>query len=170
MAQGEFVVRKGIPGDAHTIARIYNYYISNSIATFDVDPVTTQDRMEWMGQFTDTGPYQILVATSPVGELLGYACSVPYHSRAAYYTSVMTSVYLDSTATGMGIGSKLYIQLLGILEKHPDLHRAYALVSLPNDASLALHRKSGFREVGVLHEAGKKFGDFISVTILERPL
>ena len=170
MPQNELSIRLGTPDDASDIARIYNHYILESSITFETEGVSDENRREWIAQFTEDGPYQLLVATNPAGQVLGFTASVRYHPRAAYYTSVMTSVYLDKDATGQGMGRPLYESLLERLEKHPELHRAYALVALPNPASLALHKKTGFREVGTLQEAGKKFGQYLSVQILERPL
>jgi phosphinothricin acetyltransferase len=162
-------IRFGTPKDAAHIAEIYNHYIAHTCITFEVDTVSNDDRREWIQQFTEDGPYQLLVAELE-GQVVGFAASVRYHTRAAYYTSVMTSVYLNKDFKGQGIGKKLYISLLERLQNHPELHRAYALISLPNPASLILHDKLGFRKVGILEEAGKKFGKFLSVQILEKPL
>ena len=162
-------IRFGITQDAAPIAEIYNHYIAHTSITFEVETVSVQDREEWLQQFTEDGPYQILVAEQD-GKVVGFAASVRYHPRAAYYTSVMTSVYLHKDFTGQGIGKKLYMALLERLEKQPELHRAYVLISLPNESSLILHEKSGFRKVGILEEAGKKFGQFLSVQIMEKPL
>lgn len=162
-------IRFGNPQDAASIADIYNYYIAHTSITFEVDTVSKEDRREWIQQFTEDGPYQLLVAELD-GLVVGFATSVRYHPRAAYYTSVMTSVYLNRNFKGQGIGKRLYIALVERLQRHPDLHRAYALISLPNPASLILHDKLGFRKVGILEEAGKKFDQFLNVQIMEKPL
>lgn len=72
-------------------------------------------------------------------------------------------------AVGKGLGSLLYTHLFQVLERQ-GLHRAMAGVTLPNDTSLALHRKFGFTEIGTEHEVGRKFDRYWDVVRLERPL
>jgi phosphinothricin acetyltransferase len=80
----------------------------------------------------------------------------------------MTSVYISKTQLGNGIGETLYRVLLSGVEKTGLAHRAYGLVVTPNPASVKLHEKLGFRETGVLHEAGYKLGQYHDVRIYER--
>jgi len=103
--------------------------------------------------------------TPAVGD---YASSSPFRDRQAYRTSVETSVYLDPRWLGRGIGTKLYRALFGGLSGL-EIHRAYAAITLPNPPSVSLHHRFGFREVGVLDEAGHKFGRYWSVLWMERP-
>jgi phosphinothricin acetyltransferase len=84
-------------------------------------------------------------------------------------TSVETSIYLAPEATGRGMGTDLYAALFAALAEE-DLHRAYAGVTLPNTASVALHRKFGFRSIGVYREVGRKFGKYWDVEWFEKPL
>ena len=91
--------------------------------------------------------------------MLGYATSSPFHPKAAYATTVETSVYCDAAAVGRGIGSLLYEHLFDALEGE-DVHRAIAGIALPNDGSRRVHRRFGFTEIGVEHEVGRKFGQF----------
>jgi len=71
--------------------------------------------------------------------------------------------------TGRGIGTALYRPLFEAIAGE-DLHRAYAGVALPNDGSLALHRRFGFEPVAHFTEQGRKFGRLWDVVFLERPL
>ena len=89
--------------------------------------------------------------------------------RPAYARSRETSVYLADGARGRGLGRRLYDDLLARLERD-GVHRALALVALPNDASVALHRAAGFREVGTMTQVGRKFGRWIDTTWFERRL
>lgn len=162
-------IRHGRMEDAKVIADIYNDYILKTSITFETEAVSKENREEWIQQFTEDGPYQLLVAED-AGKVIGFASSVRYHTRAAYYTSVMPSIYLRKGETGRGIGKQLYTQLIDNLVKHPETHRAYALISLPNQASMAIHEKLSFQKVGILNEAGKKFGKYLSVQIMERSL
>jgi phosphinothricin acetyltransferase len=82
---------------------------------------------------------------------------------------VETSIYLAPGATGRGLGTRLYSALFAALEGE-DIHRAYAGVTLPNDASLRIHERFGFRQVGVYEEVGRKFGTYYDVAWLEKRL
>ena len=161
--------RPGRLEDMAAIADIYNHYILNTTITFETEAVSEEDRHIWFQQFSEDGPHRILVIEE-AGGIMGFATSVRYHQRAAYYPSVMTSVYVRDGHAGKGIGGGLYSDLLNSIAGHPDLHRAYALISLPNLVSIKLHEKLGFKKVGMLNEAGRKFDRFISVQIMEKAL
>ena len=155
--------------DMAAIADIYNHYILNTTITFETEADSESNRREWFQQFSVDGPHQLFV-TQEAGTIQGFAASVRFHERAAYHTSVMTSVYLRDGQTGRGLGHQLYTTLIEAMDAQASLHRAYALISLPNEASLKLHAKFGFTETGVLEEAGQKFGRYLSVQILQRPI
>lgn len=163
------VVRDGAESDLDQLTAIYNHYVTTSHATFDIEPFTVEERRtQWFCHYRGDGPHRLLVATAGP-TVLGYATSSPFRPKAAYATTVATSVYCAEAATGQGIGTLLYGHLLPALDG-VGLHRAMAGVTLPNDASLALHRKFGFTEVGTEHEVGRKFDQYWDVTRLERPL
>jgi phosphinothricin acetyltransferase len=111
----------------------------------------------------------MLVADDGDGLILGFACSSRFHPRAAYETSVMTSIYLDPECRSAGLGSKLYAALLDLFTGI-DVHRAYAGITLPNPASEALHRKFGFTKAAHYTEAGRKFGRYWDVVWYELAL
>ncbi|CAM5301397.1 N-acetyltransferase OS=Streptomyces tendae OX=1932 GN=GUR47_27290 PE=4 SV=1 [Streptomyces tendae] len=100
---------------------------------------------------------------------MGYATSSPYRAKPAYATSVETTVYVAPGAGGRGIGSLLYASLFDALAGE-DLHRAYAAVAQPNEASARLHARFGFRHVGTYREVGRKFGRYWDVAWYEKPL
>lgn len=149
------------------VVEIYNYYIDNSHYTFDLTPFTIGQRVPWFAQFTEDGLYQCLVAVRS-DEVLGYACSTPFRAKPGYITSVDVSVYIDNGCTATGVGSRLYQALFARLAKQP-IHRIFAGIALPNDASTALHQKFGFNQVAHFTEAGIKFDQYWDVIWLERP-
>ena len=161
-----------VPGEASDVPRlteIYNHYISNTAISFDIEPMSTEHRLSsWFAQYKPTGPYRLLVARRN-GRAIGYASSSPFRSKAAYYTSVESSIYVDPNELGQGIGSQLYTALFEQL-KETDTHRAYGGITLPNEASIALHKKFGFEEIGVYSEVGYKFGQFHDVCWLEKSI
>ena len=150
------------------LTEIYNHFVLHTAASFEVEPWTVEARREWFGHYAPTGPYRLLVAELD-GRVAGFATSSTFRERAAYSRSVETSVYCDPDATGRGLGTALYTTLLAVLAGQ-DLHRAYAGVALPNDASESLHRRFGFREIGTYTEVGRKFDRWWDVRWYERPL
>jgi phosphinothricin acetyltransferase len=162
------VVRPGRANDLPALTDIYNHYVRTSPATFDTVEFSLDARREWLGHYADDGPHRLLVAVDDA-DVLGYVTSSTLRPKPAYSTSVETTVYLRPDSTGRGIGTTLYRALFEALEGE-DVHRAYAGVALPNDASLALHCRLGFREIGTYVEVGRKFGRYWDVRWFERPI
>jgi phosphinothricin acetyltransferase len=161
-------IRYGEARDAAVLNDLYNPYILETPITFETEPWMLQQRLDWLSRFKETGPYRLLVAEQD-GALLGFANSHRYHERAAYSTTIETSVYCDPVATGQGIGTKLYAALFEALKDEP-LHMAIAGVTLPNPASEAIHRRFGFQPVGVTHAVGFKLGRYWDVAWFEKRL
>ena len=162
------IIRAAEPADLPALTEIYNHYVRTSGVTFDTTEFTVEARQEWFAHYCATGPHRLLVACED-DDVLGYATSSPFRPKPGYATSVETSVYLRPDATGRGLGRELYGALLAALAEQ-DLHRAYAGVALPNDASVALHERLGFRELGTYVEVGRKFGRYWDVRWFERSL
>jgi phosphinothricin acetyltransferase len=162
----EMLVRHCGPGDYAGVVKIYNHYIEHSCATFDVAPYSVGARVPWFAQFAETGPHQLLVAVS-CDKVVGFCCSSRFKSRPAYAVSVETTAYVAPDAVGRGIGETLYKALFAGLDRC-DLHGAYAGITLPNDASVKLHQKLGFRQIGVFEEVGRKFDKYWSVAWFEK--
>jgi phosphinothricin acetyltransferase len=162
------VIRQAREADLPRLNEIYDHYILHTPITFDVEPWTLEQRRAWFAQFGASGPYRLLVAEAE-GAPVGFAGTRPFRPKAAYRTSVETSVYLAPDAVGRGLGSALYRALFAALEGE-DVHRALAGVTLPNPASLALHRRFGFRPIGTFREVGRKLGRYWDVQWLEREL
>lgn len=153
-------VRPARRSDLPELVRIYNHYVENSHATFDTEPVTVEGRTSWFETFAEVGPHRLLVATQQ-DRVVGCASSAPYREHPAFARTVETSVYLHPELRFLGIGSALYRSLLGNLRAER-VHVALAAIALPNDASLALHRKFGFQEAGVFEEYALKNGTYLS--------
>jgi 2-haloacid dehalogenase len=161
-------IRPGVLNDLEQLTDLYNHYVMTSAATFDIASFTSKERRSWFDHYSGTGPYRLLVATR-AGRLVGYATSSQFRAKPAYATSIEVTVYLHPDESGRGIGSLLYQQLFGELRTE-NLHRAYAAIAQPNPASVALHRRFGFVDVGKLREVGRKHGQWWDVLWMERPL
>lgn len=162
------VVRPAEPEDAGSLNEIYNHYVLTSAISFDVSPVTTEERLAWLAEHPQRGPYRVAVAQER-GRVVGFASSSRVRPRAAYGTSIETSLYVAPDATGRGIGTSLYESLFASLVEE-DLHRAYAGITMPNPVSVALHRRFGFEHVGTFTEQGRKFGRYWDVAWFDKPL
>lgn len=144
---GDVKVRPATEADLDGLNDVYNEYVRTAHYTFDVEPMTIEGRREWFSHYGLAGRYRVLVAAVG-GGVVGFASSSRYRPKAAYETSVETSIYLVAEAMGLGIGVKLYTALFASL-RDEDVHRAYAGISLPNPASVALHERFGFKRAGL---------------------
>lgn len=163
-------VRAGREDDLTALTDIYNHYVRETPVTFDISPITPDERRPWLLSHPEDGPHRLLVA-QPAGDgrILGYATSSPFRPKAAYATSVETSIYLAPGVGGRGLGTLLYAALFEALADE-DVHRAYAGVTLPNEASIRIHQRFGFKQIGVYEEVGRKFGAYHDVAWLEKRL
>ena len=159
------LLRAARRNDLGALTALYNHYVLTSHCTFDIESFTEQSRMPWWSIF-DGERYLCLVALEN-DRLVGYACSTPFKSKAAYATSVEVSVYIAADHGGRGIGRRLYTELFAQLAD-ADVHRAYAGIALPNEPSLALHAAFDFVEVSRFTEVGRKFDRYWDVAWLER--
>lgn len=162
-------VRAAAPRDLPALIRIYNHYVERSPATFDLEPVSLEARRAWLEGFAPRGPHRCLVAEVEAAGCVGFASSGRFRTKAAYDPCVETSVYVDPAWLGRGLGRRLYAALFEALAGEP-VHRAVAGITLPNPASVALHRRLGFREVGVFDEVGRKHGRWWSVLWVQKDL
>jgi phosphinothricin acetyltransferase len=162
------LIRPAIEGDLGSLNDLYNHYVRETPITFDIEPITMDQRRTWFGHYDVVGRHRLLVAVED-DRVLGYATSGPWHTRRAYETSVETSIYLDPDATGRGIGTALYARLFEELDGE-DVHRAYGGMTIPNPASIALHERFGFERVAYFTEQGRKFARYWDVAMYEKPL
>jgi phosphinothricin acetyltransferase len=162
----EIRIRAAVRDDLPRLTEIYNYYVVNTPVTFDVEPYTVERREAWFAQFGATGRYRLLVAEED-GNVLGYAGTTRFRPKAAYETTVETTVYCAPEAVGKGTGGRLYAALFETL-RGEDIHRFVGGYALPNPGSEALHRRFGFKVVGVFSENGRKFGKYWDVCWVER--
>jgi len=160
-------LRRVEQGDLPVLLEIYNHYVRETPVTFDIEPRTLAQRQQWLDGFASGGRYQCFVAVKDE-RAIGWASSHPYKDRAAYDTTVMSSVYLAPEMKGQGIGRRLYSALFDAL-KDEDIHRIFVGITQPNQASVRLHLAFGFEPVGVYREVGRKFGRFWDVATYLRP-
>ncbi|MHB9799480.1 GNAT family N-acetyltransferase [Pseudomonas sp. MT3] len=161
-------IRDAHPDDLSTIAAIYRHYVLHSCATFEETPPTTAElEQRYAGVVASGLPY--LVAECE-GEVLGYCYATPFRQRPAYRFTLENSVYVRHDASGQGIGSALLRTLLARCGRGPWKQVIAVVGDSENHASRALHRRFGFREVGVLEKVGFKLGRWVDTVYLQREL
>jgi len=161
-------VRPAREGDLADIGRIYAEAVLNTTATFDVEPWADEKLAEWFA--AHGGRYPAFVAVSEDGDrVVGWADVSPFHTRPAWAPTVANALYVAPEAREKGVGGALLGRL--IEEAREAGHRVIvASVVEGNAASLCLHVKFGFIEVGTLKKVGLKFGRLLDVTILQKTL
>ena len=154
-------VRPAVPADLPGILDVYNLHVEGGTATFDLEPVTVDDRRSWFGRFSTDGPHRLLVADI-AGLIAGFAASTPFRDREGYRHTVETTVYVHPEHQGAGLGIRLMMELIAAIDR-AGVHRAVAAISLPNEPSIRLHERLGYRPVGTMSEVGRKFDRWIDV-------
>ena len=145
--------------DAQQLLDIYNYYVVNTVVTFDLEPLSLDVFKERITTVSSDYPFLVYEENS---EILGYAYGSKFRPKPAYNNTVESTVYLKHGYQGKQIGSKLYEELLYLL-KQKNTHVVLGVLTLPNQASVKLHEKFGFKEVAHLKEVGLKFGEWQDV-------
>ncbi|MDE3722118.1 GNAT family N-acetyltransferase [Nocardiopsis sp. N85] len=162
-----YTVRDATPADAAACADVYAPYVTDTAITFELDPPTTEEMVERIA--TARRDHAWLVLEDATGDVLGYAYGGAFRARPAYRWSCEVSVYLRRGVRRTGAGRALYGALLPRLAER-GMTRAIACMTLPNDASLGLHRSLGFTDVGVMHRVGRKHGVWHDVAWAELDL
>jgi phosphinothricin acetyltransferase len=163
----EVVIRRAVREDAPAMAAIYNQAVACSTATFDTVPEYPDDRERWLDEHT--APQHPVLVAERDGRVVGWASLSRYSTRCAYEATVEASTYIDENETGRGLGTALSEALLEA-GRAGGVHAVLARICTENTASLAMSRKLGFEEIGVMREVGVKFGRALDVMWLEKLL
>ncbi len=155
------MIRKATVEDAQAICDIYNYYIENTIVTFEEEAVSVAEMENRITETKLKFPW-FVYCDKDTDKVVGYAYASRWRSRSAYQYSVESSVYVDKDSGGKGIGTKLYQELINKLISL-GYHAVIGGVAIPNDTSLNLHEKLGFEKVAHFNQVGKKFDEWIDV-------
>jgi L-amino acid N-acyltransferase len=155
------------PRDAEATRAIYNVEVLESTVTFDISPRSLTEQQRWIEEHS--GGHPAIVAVDDDGDVLGFASLSPFKPRAAYAPTVEDSVYVRRDARGEGVGEVLLREILRLGTDH-GFHSAIARIVGGHEASIALHRKCGFVEIGCEREVGRKFGRWLDVVLMQRML
>jgi phosphinothricin acetyltransferase len=152
--------------DAAQVQAIYAPLVRATAVSFEVDPPDAAEMRRRIEGTLGRLPWLVCARDR---EVLGFAYAAPHRERAAYRWSVEVSAYVAVGARRAGVGRGLYGALLELLTAQGFVS-AYAGITLPNPASVGLHRAAGFAPVGVYHAAGFKLGAWHDVGWWQRPL
>ena len=158
------VIRLARAEDLGVINDIYNHYVLHSTCTFQEVPEPLEGRLEW---FARHGAAQPVTVAELGGQIVGWGALSAYHHRSAWRFTVENSVYVDHRLHRRGIGTAI---LRDLIERAQALghHAIIAVIAAEQSASIALHARSGFIEVGRFREVGFKFGRWLDVVYMER--
>lgn len=164
-----WTIRRAEPGDLPAVRDIYKHYVLNSTVTFDERPKTLG---QWRRTLREATELQLpfLVAVSATGTLVGYAIAQPWKQRAAYRHTVESSVYLAPAAAGRGLGKALMVALMDATRERKVREMIAVIADQGADASIALHRRLGFEEIGRMGRVGLKFGRELGIVLMQASL
>jgi L-amino acid N-acyltransferase YncA len=163
----EPAIRPAATGDASAIAAIYAHHVAHGTASFDTEPRSEAETAAKIAQ-CDERRWPFLVAERD-GEVIGYAYATQFRDRPAYRSTCENSIYISPAAIGQGMGTRLLAALIGASER-AGFRQMIAVVGGAEPASIALHRKAGFREAGRMRSVGRKFGRWLDTVYLQLPL
>ena len=157
------LIRFATTADTDGCLAVYAEYLE-TVITFETELPSHE---EFAGRIRSYGAVYPWLVAEENGEILGYAYAHRAQERAAYGWNAELSVYVSKNAAGRGLGTRLYRALLALL-KEQGVRTAYGVVTMPNDASAALHRKLGFGLLGTYHNTGYKNGRWRDVVWFEK--
>jgi len=163
MQADDVVIRLAERRDAPGIRAIYNRFVAESTALFDLVPRTLDQQVEWIDEHSGGHPAVVAVAGDAV---VGFGSLSPFKARPAYATTVENSVYLIEDYQGRGIGTRVLEELIRLAQAH-GFHSIIARITGGNDASIALHASCGFELVGTERQVGRKFGRWLDVVEMQ---
>ncbi len=150
--------------DVKEITEIYNEAILNSTATFDTEPKTVDEQTLWLQSHNDKHP---VIVAELQGEIVGWASLSPWSDRPAYSITAEISIYVKVGFRNEGYGKKLMDKIIDDGEA-AGLHSIIARIAGENEVSIRLHEAYGFKHIGVMKEAGEKFGMILDVHMMQK--
>lgn len=165
--RSECLIRTATPADMADITAIYGRFVQTSTATFELEPPELSEMLRRREEVLERGlPY--LVAELE-GYIVGFCYASQFRPRAGYRFTVEDSIYVRPDCIGHGVGKLLLGELITQCQKK-GCHTMVACVCGVNPASIALHESLGFKPIGVVPEAGHKFGEWLRLLMMQRSL
>ena len=151
--------------DCPAILEIYNDAVLTTTASYDYEPRTLEHRQDWF-MAHERDQLAIFVAESPAGEVVGWSALNRFHDRVGYRFTSENSIYVAAPWRGRGVGGRLLAPLVSAARAR-GLHAIIACIDAQNAASIRLHQRAGFEQVGLFRQVGYKFDRWLDVAYLE---
>lgn len=159
------IIRAAVAADLPQILAIHNEAIANTTANWDENPVDLANRQQWFDA-QQRAALPVLVVDLD-GVVAGYAYYGPWRPRTGYRHTMENSVYVHVDHHGQGLGTALLAALVEHATADPAVRCLLAAIEASNAASIALHAKHGFAEVGRFPQVGVKFGRWLDLVFLQ---
>jgi L-amino acid N-acyltransferase YncA len=152
--------------DASTCLNLYSKYVIDSAVSFELEPPSLEDFSHRIDAIANRFPYLIAEES---GRFVGYAYASAYRDRLAYQWNVEVSIYVKDDKKKSGIASMLYTELFAEL-KRIHICKAFAVIAIPNDASVNFHSKMGFEKFATYENVGFKLNQWHDVLWMEKTI
>ncbi len=157
-------IRPATIADVPAITDIYNDAVMNTTGTFDTEVKMVEERKQW---FTERDSRFIILVAEQGGQVIGYLSLNKWSERKAYDITAEVSFYVKDEHRGRGIG-KLLLSTAINMASETELHSLISRITEGNENSIHLHKLNGFDVIGVMKEAGIKFGKLHDVTLMQK--
>lgn len=157
-------IRPATLNDINAITEIYNEAINNTVATFDTEIKSVDDRIKWFLNHDEKHP---VIVAEKEHQVVGWASLSKWSDRSAYDTTVEESVYVHKDFRGQGIGKSL-LEIITLEGGNIGVHTILARITEGNESSIHIHELMGYEHIGVMRQVGKKFGRFLDVHMMQK--
>lgn len=164
-----YALRPALPEDVAAIAAIYGHHVATGTASFELEPPTLDEMARRYAQLVASG-YPYIAAQDTNERVVGYAYASAYRTRPGYRYTVEDSVYVAADAAGQGIGRRLLAALIDACIARGDRQMIAIIGGADHAASVVLHARLGFVEIGRLVGVGRKHDRWIDTVLMQRPL
>ncbi|MBL7900035.1 MAG: N-acetyltransferase [Crocinitomicaceae bacterium] len=160
------MIRPAAKTDAQQLADLYNYYVRNTLITFEEEELSAAQFAERIQKISENYPF---IVFEEAGEILGFAYGNKWRERSAYRFALESSVYVKQGYFGKQIGTQLYQELFSLL-KSQGCKQLIGVITLPNDTSVKMHERMGFEKAAHFKKVGYKFGQWCDVGYWQKTL
>ena len=168
MTGAALALREARPGDGADLQRIYAHHVLHGFASFEeVAPSIDEMRSRYEAVVAAGKPY---IVAELAGRVVGYGYASAYRARSAYRYTLENSIYIDERARGQGVGTALLEALIARCRRGPWRQMLAVIGDSANAASIGVHRKAGFRQVGLLERVGYKHGRWVDSVLMQRSM
>lgn len=168
MTHPTLLIRPSTEADLNAITAIYGHAVLHGTGTFELEPPSLADMTARRADVLSKGLPWLVAERN--GQVLGYAYANHFRPRRAYRFCLEDSIYLHPDAQGQGVGGLLLAELVARCEAAGARQMLAVIGDSQNLGSIGVHRRMGFEHTGLLKSSGWKFGRWLDVVLMQRPL